>query len=298
MKTWLVLLCLAFAAARAEPPLRYLLSFDDGPSGREGPDNPTELVLRTLADNPVQPGIKAIFFVQTRTPRDGATPRGQALLKRERAEGHLLGFHTATPGHTSHRRMTPEALRASIALGLHDHEALLEQRPRWVRPPGWAYSAQTLAVYHAAGLEMLLTDLSASDGKIVWPYYSWRRRSHLRHQLRALVPRLHELPVVDGVRPLIVTFHDPNPFTAERLAEYLHILVDEARGLGLPLDCAQPFYAQGQALERALAARVVRVAEPVQHVAGFWSSWRETLLSPWLDRRPPNPVPTVIESAP
>ncbi|MBH9551592.1 polysaccharide deacetylase family protein [Inhella sp. 4Y17] len=258
-----------------------MLSFDDGPSGREGASNPTEQVLNTLANNAIQPGIKALFFVQTRTSSGGATARGKELLRREAAEGHVLGFHTATPGHQSHRRMESEALREALALGLSDHETLLGRRPTLVRPPGWAYDARTLGLYHEAGLSMLLTDLSASDGKIVWPYYSWRRRSHLRHQLRELGPRLQALPVADGVRPVVVTFHDPNPFTAECLEEYLQLLVEEARALGLPLDARQPFYAESTALAQAAAARVVRDAEPVQHVAGFWSSWRETLLGDW-----------------
>ncbi len=80
-------------------PIRFLLTFDDGPSGMNYM-NPTESVLADLARNPVQPGIKALFFVQTR----GATicPLGQGLLKREYAEGHLIGLHTATDGHRNH----------------------------------------------------------------------------------------------------------------------------------------------------------------------------------------------------
>ncbi|HKU47661.1 MAG TPA: polysaccharide deacetylase family protein, partial [Burkholderiales bacterium] len=43
-------------------PVRFLLTFDDGPAPS------TAQVLQTLAANPVQPGIKAVFFVQTRAP--------------------------------------------------------------------------------------------------------------------------------------------------------------------------------------------------------------------------------------
>lgn len=262
--------------ATVATPLRFLLTFDDGPSGQVR-DNPTQKVLDTLARNPVQSGIKALFFVQTRTTGGALTPTGQALLRRMVADGHALGFHTATPGHTSHRRMTTAELRQSLDLGMGDHRRLAGQAPQFVRPPGWAYDAGTLALYHGAGLQMLLTDLSATDGKIVWPYYSWRRRSHLRHQLRHLLHSGPQLPVVDGVRPVIVTFHDPNPFTAEQLEEYLAILLDEARRLCLPVDADRPFYADAAALERAAAARTVGQAETIQHVAGFWSSWPETL---------------------
>lgn len=44
-------------------PIRFLISFDDGPSGADYA-NPTAQVLRTLAQNEVQAGIKAIFFTQ------------------------------------------------------------------------------------------------------------------------------------------------------------------------------------------------------------------------------------------
>ncbi|HEY8877869.1 MAG TPA: polysaccharide deacetylase family protein, partial [Roseateles sp.] len=99
------------AAANPDtPPLRFLLTFDDGPSIRSAP-NPTEQVLGTLARNPVQPGIKAIFFVQTRAANGGGTPEGRALMQRELALGHVLGFHTATPGHSNHLGMPSEQLR-------------------------------------------------------------------------------------------------------------------------------------------------------------------------------------------
>ena len=46
-------------------PISFLLSFDDGPAPS------TARVLETLASNPVQPGIKAIFYVQTHAPQAG-----------------------------------------------------------------------------------------------------------------------------------------------------------------------------------------------------------------------------------
>jgi peptidoglycan/xylan/chitin deacetylase (PgdA/CDA1 family) len=132
------------------PALRFLLTFDDGPSIRSAP-NPTEQVLDTLARNPLQPGIKAVFFVQTRAVNGGGTPEGRALIRRELALGHVLGFHTATPGHSNHLGMRTEQLRASLQLGLADH-AELGAAPRVVRPPMWAYDDRTLATYAGAGL--------------------------------------------------------------------------------------------------------------------------------------------------
>src|SRR5688572_1030191 len=74
-------------------PIRFLLTFDDGPSGALK-NNPTGKILEALEHNEVQRGIKAIFFVQTRSIRGGDTEIGRALLQREYDEGHLLAFHT------------------------------------------------------------------------------------------------------------------------------------------------------------------------------------------------------------
>ena len=74
-------------AHTASVPVRFVLTFDDGPDGREQ-DNSTASVLDTLTENPTQNGIKAIFFVQTRSKKGGATVRGQELLEREHALGH------------------------------------------------------------------------------------------------------------------------------------------------------------------------------------------------------------------
>lgn len=253
-------------------PLRFLLTFDDGPSIRSDP-NPTEQVLHTLAVNPVQPEIKAIFFVQTRAVNGGGTPAGRALIQRELEQGHALGFHTATPGHSNHLGMSSDALRESLRLGLSDHVVLSGRRPLLVRPPLWAYDARTLAAYAQAGLQALLTDVSANDGKLVWPYGSPRRRQHMNYQMSLLKLRVvaGRLPVVQGVVPVVVTFHDPNPFTAEHMIEYLHLLVDSAREQGLSVS-EQPFYGGGDDVEAIALTRVIRPDEPVQRIPGFWHS--------------------------
>ena len=101
-------------------PARFLLSFDDGPSTRE-PYNPTRAILDALAHSPVQPGIKAVFFLQTRDPHAGGSAEGRALMRREHAEGHVLGVHSGSPrGHSSHIlpcwRMRPANSPASSPL--------------------------------------------------------------------------------------------------------------------------------------------------------------------------------------
>src|SRR5438552_17873849 len=147
------------------PPLRFALTFDDGPSGEER-NNSTEIILDTLKDNPTQNGIKAIFFAQTRSSEGGATPRGRALLARECAEGHVVARHDgSTCGHRNHRSLDDASLEASLADGIADLAAVSHRPGRLIRPPYWPLGARTFAAYARHGLSMLLTDVSANDGK-------------------------------------------------------------------------------------------------------------------------------------
>ena len=130
-----------------------------------------------------------------------------------------------------------------------------------------------LAVYAEAGLRALITDVSANDGKLIPPYGSPRRRQHMHYQMDLLRARVlaGELPTVGGVIPVVVTFHDPNPFTAEHLAEYLGLLVSSAQRHGLRVS-EQPFYGQADDVEAVALARTVAVGDPVQRIPGFWHS--------------------------
>lgn len=260
------------------PAIRLLLSFDDGPSAR-ATGNPSARVLDSLARNAVQPGIKALFFVQTANDNGGATPLGQQLLRQAAAQGHLLGFHTATPGHTSHTRLDDAALERSLHEGLAAHRRVAGAAPRLLRPPHWDYDARTFSAYQRHGLQLLMTDLSANDGKVLWPNGSLRRRSHFEQQMHALRERLHEIPDVDGVRPVVVTFHDTNPYTARHLEEYLQILIASAQQAGLRLH-DKPFYDRTDDIEAAALTRTVGDGSTApQRIPGFWTSLRL-----WLTR--------------
>lgn len=244
-------------APRADlPPVRFLLTFDDGPSGFTG-YNPTRAVLDTLAANPTEPGIKAVFFVQTRARGGAATALGQALLRSTVAAGHVLGLHSGSVhGHLDHVRLPPQELERTLVDGVADLVALTGHHPRLVRPPFWRWDERTLAAYRAHGLAMLLTDLNARDGKIYGWTISLRRRSHLRSGL-AQVREYGvggQLPVLDGVLPIIVALHDTNTYTASHLSEYLQILLEEAAKVGLqPAD--PPFYNDAGEIERIALAR-------------------------------------------
>jgi peptidoglycan/xylan/chitin deacetylase (PgdA/CDA1 family) len=229
------------------PPARFLLTFDDGPSAFTS-YNPTREILDTLADNDVQPGIKALFFVQTRA-RGASTPAGQALLARTNAEGHVLGLHSGSVrGHLNHRRMPPEELASSLQAGVQDLSALAGRTPALVRPPFWDWDARTRAAYEAHGLAMLLTDINARDGKMYGWTISLRRRSHFRAGLDRVRDRAAALPIHAGVLPVVITFHDTNNFTASHLQEYLHILLEESRRVGLPV-AVPAFYNDAEDIE-------------------------------------------------
>ena len=237
-------------------PARFLLTFDDGPSTWE-PYNPTRAILEALAHNPVQPGIKAVFFLQTRDPRAGGSAAGRALMRREHAEGQVLGVHSGSPrGHIDHCLMSDGELDRTLADAKRDIAAVTGRPPDLVRPPFWDYDARTLAAYRRLGLRMLLTDVSANDGVIYVFDVSLRRRSHIRDALAGLREKIAAggLPMVGGAIPLVVAFHDTNTFTAHHMDEYLRILTEEAADVGLVL-APKPFYDDAAAIERVARVR-------------------------------------------
>ncbi|WP_283184029.1 polysaccharide deacetylase family protein [Pseudomonas svalbardensis] len=255
----------------AQPPIRFLLTFDDGPSASSF-WNPTMTVLDSLATNPVQPNLKAVFFVQTRAPRAGNSDIGREVMRREHAEGQILGFHTATHSHTNHRSLSPEELEQSLGKGSADIAAITGAPPTLVRPPFWNYDKRVFAAYQQHGMHVLLTDLSANDGKIWGFNASPRRRAHFLRTMSEVRERiaLGELPVVDGVIPVVVTFHDLNRYTARHAREYLQILLDSARATGVKL-AEKPFYDDTAALQRAAMARTVRDSSQPVKLPGLWN---------------------------
>lgn len=254
-----------------QPPIRFLLTFDDGPSASSF-WNPTMTVLDSLAQNPLQPGIKAVFFVQTRASRAGGSEIGRQVMQREQAEGHILGFHTATSGHSNHRSLDDAALEQSLSNGSADIAAITGAPATLLRPPFWSYDRRTFAAYQRHGLHMLLTDLSANDGKIWGFNASPRRRSHMLRSMSEVRERIArgELPVVDGVIPVVVTFHDLNRYTARHTREYLQILLDSARETSVKVAQA-PFYDDTAALQRAALARTVKDSSQPVELPGLWN---------------------------
>jgi peptidoglycan/xylan/chitin deacetylase (PgdA/CDA1 family) len=256
--------------ALAPAPIRFVLTFDDGPSAARQ-NNSTEQVLDVLANNNVQPGIKALFFTQTRATNGGGTAIGRALMQREYREGNLLGLHTATPGHTSHRLLKDARLNESLSNGIDDLTGIMGQPPKLVRPPYWNFDHRTFSAYRQHGLNVVLTDLSANDGKIWGVNWSFHKHSNLLNQLSGLKPRwlAGDLPVVDGSTPIIVTFHDVNTYTSNHIELYLQILVQVAHELDMPL-ADRPFYDERNSIEQAVLARAVPSADVRQKLPGIW----------------------------
>jgi peptidoglycan/xylan/chitin deacetylase (PgdA/CDA1 family) len=259
------------APAPAPAPIRFLLTFDDGPAAAAS-DNPTVRVLEALAHNPYQDGIKAVFFTQTRAWHGGGTEVGRGLIRREHDEGHVVALHTATMFHSNHRFMSDANLNASLQRGVDDLTSVTGVAPTLVRPPFWAYDAETLAAYHQHGMQMLLTDLNANDGKIYGVNWSWHKRSNMLAHLTRTKQRWTSgaMPVVDGSTPVVVTFHDVNTYTARHIEEYMGILLDVAKELEIPL-AAKPFYDDGAELERAAMASTVATADAHPRLPGLWN---------------------------
>lgn len=252
-------------------PVRFLLTFDDGPAAAES-DNPTVRILETLARNPLQDNIKAVFFTQTRAWHGGGTDVGRALIKREHDEGHVVALHTATAFHSNHRFMSKKTLDESMQKGVDDLIGITGAAPKLVRPPFWAYDAETLESYRQHGMRMLLTDLNANDGKIYGINFSWHKRSNMLKHLAETRKRwaAGAMPVVDGSTPVVVTFHDVNTYTSRHIQEYLEILVDVARELDVPL-AAKPFYDDRDELERAALASTVSSPDAKPQLPGLWN---------------------------
>jgi len=243
-------------ALKIPAPLKFLLTFDDGPSTVSG-YNPTASILDQLAANPVQPGIKAVFFVQTRHPDAGGNDAGRALMRRIHAEGHVLGLHTATAGgHIRHTRLPIAELDRSLSDGIGDLRAITGWIPRFLRPPNWDYNEEVLASYRRHNLVMVLDDIKARDGKTWGFHWNPRLRSHVRAELGQALLGVGPgaIPVIDGVLPIVVTMHDTNTATAHNLDGYITALMDAAEAFGAPV-ARPPFYDRRPAIERALLAR-------------------------------------------
>jgi peptidoglycan/xylan/chitin deacetylase (PgdA/CDA1 family) len=238
------------------PVIRFILSFDDGPSITK-PYNPTLAILHQLATNDVQPGAKAFFFVQTGHPRGGGTPEGREVMRALAADGHLIGIHSVSPrGHVDHRKVPPETLKTELTKAKGLLRDITGSDPIFVRPPFGAKNAATQSLYQELGLHMLMADIRARDGLIYGYKGSLFRRVHIRNALIEAWQNARQSGNPEAPLTVILNFHDVNPYTARHMTEYLHILVDEARRVGFTVP-DKPFFDGSQALKEAGLCRCI-----------------------------------------
>ena len=243
-------------AGMAPPVIRFLLTFDDGPSIKK-PYNPTLAIMHQLATNDVQPNIKAMFFVQTGHPRGGGTPEGREVMRALAAEGHLLGIHSVSHrGHVDHRKVPPAELVASLLEAKTILRQITGSDTIFVRPPFGAKNQTTQMIYEELGLHMLLADIRARDGLIYGYKSSMFRRVHIRNSLIEIWRSTCKAGKTVEPLSVILNFHDVNPYTARHMTEYLHIMVDEARRVGFTVP-DKPFFDGPQTVAEIALSRCI-----------------------------------------
>ena len=265
----LLLLLAAFSSCRSpqsslssppatNPGVRFLITFDDGPSARMD-FNPTLAILDQLATNDVQAGICAIFFIQTHHPKGAATPQGFKVLQQIPAQGHVVGIHSVSfKGHLDHAKMPTNELVSLLIDAKQLIRTISGSEPVFVRPPYGVSNPATRAIYQELNLDLLLADVSARDGIIYGYNGSLSRRWHIRSALAAIRAKLEQQAAGDMPWPVVISFHDVNPYTARHMTEYLHILVEEAQRVGLARP-AKPFY---DTIQEVTAGAILRRLPP------------------------------------
>jgi peptidoglycan/xylan/chitin deacetylase (PgdA/CDA1 family) len=123
------------------------LTFDDGP----WPGSTARVLDQLRAD-----GVHATFFVV------GAWVRMfPGLVRRESAEGHVVGNHTNA--HPPLRRLPAAAVAAQIAGGAGSITAVTGVPPRWFRAPAGLVNGMITGQVSAAGQRVVRWDVDPSD---------------------------------------------------------------------------------------------------------------------------------------
>lgn len=202
-----------------------------------------------------------------RTHRKGETADGAVLMKRAVREGHLVeahwggryrkqGYH-----HTSRvdgddngvdddgdGRVDEDRAYDVDGDGRPDGSCALEsdllecvarirqvtgRRPEFVRPPEWVWrkpgrpevSRRVAGVYRRLGLKMILTDAKLGDGGYALVSVFSLESKMLRFSLRRAVAR--------GYSDIVLTMHDSNTITANRLTAWLRRVESILAGISL-----------------------------------------------------------------
>ena len=238
------------------PKVKFLLTFDDGPSARKT-RNPTLSILDQLATNEVQSPVCAIFFIQTQHRRGVAKPKGMDVLQEIPRRGQLVGLHSVSPrGHVDHTTIPTNQLTSLLLDGKQLLNRVSGEDPLFVRPPYGVTNPITRAIYHELHLNLLMADITAHDGIIYGYKASLRRRINIRNGLTSIRNQLVKNPDRLTPYPIILAFHDVNPYTARHLTEYLHIIMEEATRAGLSFP-DRPFYDNPSEASAAALQRLI-----------------------------------------
>ena len=178
-----------------------VLTFDDGPA------EPTARVLDALAKE----CALATFFVIGRDAEEAP-----AMVRREAAEGHSIGYHSYSHPANTLRLMYDEAAKADIEKGVAAvQKASGGKSAPFFRFPGFADTPELVSYLEGKGFTIFGSDLWASDWSPMAP----------KAELDLVMSRLEK------AGKGIVLFHDSKAQTAAMLPDFLTAL--KSRGYKL-----------------------------------------------------------------
>jgi peptidoglycan/xylan/chitin deacetylase (PgdA/CDA1 family) len=176
-----------------------VLTFDDGPGAN------TSGLLDALKEQ----CVRATFFVIGRNA--AAMPK---LVRREISEGHSVGHHSMTHPARTLRTIGENAARSDIERGFRAVDKAAygsdDEAPRtpFFRFPGFADTPALVSWLEGRGVTVFGADLWASDWETMTPHA----------ELDLAIGRLEK------AKKGIILFHDPQPWTAKMMPDFLREL--------------------------------------------------------------------------
>jgi peptidoglycan/xylan/chitin deacetylase (PgdA/CDA1 family) len=231
-----------------------LLTFDDGPHVPGDSSSHTLQVLKVLATNAVQPGIKAAFFVQTEVTHRMASAAGLRVVRAIHDQGHLVEIHTgSTKDHERHWKRVEEpaddlngdekpdgdnGLESDMLRAKQHILGAVGVSPKYVRAVGGELAApwtifgrhKVITVYNKVHLKHIRWDVDSHDNQQPRP-----EPKQVIKNLEGGVARA----IADGKRDLVVLFHDINDKTASHLEVYLQVLAVAVQDQGRRVEFAR-----------------------------------------------------------
>ena len=220
--------------------IEIVLTFDDGPHAETNSNkNKTRRILDFLKTNNIQNGIKAAFFVETHSNYRAGSATGAALIRRQVADGHVVGIHSKE-GHVSHVYLQENN---KLSGELQDSKQKLNELvpggyvAKYVRAVGGAWTPEVEAIYTARNLLHIFWDVESGDSLNVKRIEEVEVEGggvEQKEKWGLAKPDDVDAALVSGVtdamnlgkRALIVLFHDINRHTGKivNLERYLRTI--------------------------------------------------------------------------